>query len=307
MTSLPAAPSVDAPDADTPGANTPVDDVAGATPLAQALPPLVLLHGLFSSPQEFGLIAFTLRSRGVTLHTPVVEGFSAGQSIRSRHWQDWVDAAQRAVDACVPANTPIVIGGLCAGGVLAACLALQGRRAIAGLVMMSPTFDYDGWGLTRWTKWRHPAYLLGLDRFISIEEREPYGIKNEKIRNWVANEMAQRADSAVGPAKLPLWGIHETERMMAHVRRRASELTGRILVMHAREDEICSLDAVQRLMRELGSQDAELVELENSYHMITVDNDRHRVTDELLRFVGVPCKSSNRPIIAANSSREEAA
>jgi carboxylesterase len=302
MTSQPATPSVNAPDADTPD-----NDAVGAAPLAQTLPPLVLLHGLFSSPQEFGLIAFTLRSRGVTLHTPVVEGFSAGQSRRSRHWQEWVEAAQRAVDACVPAETPIVIGGLCAGGVLAACLALQGRRAIAGLVMMSPTFDYDGWGLSRWTKWRHPAYLLGLDRFISIDEREPYGIKNEKIRKWVANEMAQRAESAVGPSKLPLWGIHETERMMAHVRRRAGALSGRILVMHAREDEICSLDAVQRLMRELGSQDAELVELDNSYHMITVDNDRHRVTDELLKFVGVPYQSRKRPAIAANSSREEAA
>jgi carboxylesterase len=282
-----------------------------AAPEPAVVPPLVLLHGLFSTPQEFGLIAFALRTRGVALHTPTIEGFTSGQGKRGRTWQEWVDAAAHAIDACVPHDTPIVLGGLCAGGVIAAHLALESRRPIAGLVMMSPTFDYDGWGLSRWTHWRHAAYMLGLDRFIKIAEREPYGIKNEKIRKWVAAEMAERAESAVGPSMLPLWGIHETERMMADVRKRANELACRTLVLHSREDEICSLDAVERLMGEFTAAQAELVVLENSYHMVTVDNDRHRVTDELLKFVGVPSKKSMQPVAPAGinetSNREEAA
>ena len=98
-----------------------------------------------------------------------------------------------------------VLGGLCSGGLLAAALTLDGRHGVAGLAMLSPTFDYDGWGQTRWRHLRKAGYALGLARWISIPEREPFGVKNPKIRAWVAREMRERASSASGPSTLPLW------------------------------------------------------------------------------------------------------
>jgi carboxylesterase len=115
--------------------------------------------------------------------------------------------------------------------------------------------------------------------------------------------MAQRAQSAVGPARLPLRALREGERMMAEVRARLAELDCPLLVIHAREDEITSLKSVQKLFATLPQQDKELAVLENSYHMVTIDNDRHEVAALLEHFVkrvanglATPITVTGRPV-----------
>lgn len=251
---------------------------------ATARLPLVLLHGLLSTPLEFGLIQAALRARGVPLATPEIQGYTAGNRRSRTSWQAWRDAAAEAVAKAVPAGQRFVLGGLCAGGLLAAALALDGLPGVDGLALLSPTFEYDGWGLSRWARLRKLGYALGLERVIDVPEREPFGIKNEKIRGWVMREMRARAESAAGPASLPLWSIHEVERLSTAVRERLGDLQARTLVLHAREDELSSLATVERGLREMRAIRPQLVVLDDSYHMITIDNDRHRVVSELVAF-----------------------
>ena len=246
-------------------------------------PPLVLLHGLLSTPREFGLIALPLRNRGVELITPHIDGYGLGARGRRSTWRDWLAAASAAIAQAAPSR-PVVLGGLCAGGLLAAALALDAPHAVAGLVLMSATFDFDGWGQTRWRHLRRAGYALGLDRWIRVAERDPFGVKNPKIRAWVAREMRERGGSAAGASTLPLWAIREVDRLKDHVAAGLHRLTPRTLMLHARDDEVCTLASAQRSLRTLAAADKRLVVLDDSYHMITIDNDRGRVADELLRF-----------------------
>lgn len=248
--------------------------------------PVVLLHGLLSTPREFGLISLPLQSRGVPLIIPRIEGYTEADRSQFVSWQAWVDAACRAIREQVGVGQPFVLGGLCSGGMLAAAVAARGEFNVQALVMMSPSFGYDGWARTAWWRWRRLGYALGLDRWISIKESPPYGIKNEKIRKWVERDMHQRATSAAGPATLPLWAIHQSEKLMNHVVKQFPSLTMPAVVIHSRLDEICSLGLVRRVFDTLPSGPNRLVVLENSYHMITIDNDRQQVTAELLQCAG---------------------
>ena len=259
---------------------TPNCDAPGDAP-----PPLVLIHGLFSSPQEFGLINNSFRLAGIEAITLEIDGYTDGHQHGMSRWRDWLTSASAALDAAVPPGRRVILAGLCVGGVLAAALALERKAQTEGLALLSPTFDYDGWGQSRWRHLRHLAYALKLDRFIRVAEREPYGIKNERIRRWVIEELKAKRKSAVGPALLPLWAIHEAEKLMAHVRANIQRIDCRTLVMHAREDELSGLPGVERIVHGLAATDKRLVVLENSYHMITIDNDRARVATELARFV----------------------
>jgi carboxylesterase len=182
-------------------------------------------------------------------------------------------------------NAPVVLAGLCMGAVLATALALDAPTRVAGLVLLSPSFAFDGRGLSASRHLRHLGYWTGLDRFFSMTEREPYGVKNERMRAWIAQELRQRADSAAGPARVPLPAVREGERMLAEVRSRLGELECPILIIHAREDEIASLASVEQVFKRLPQADKELVILEDSYHMITIDNDRRQVIDAIDRFV----------------------
>jgi carboxylesterase len=195
--------------------------------------PVLLFHGLLSSPQEFGLIAHTLRSRGLTHEAVTVPGYTLASDPISPDWRRWRDAAIAVVESRVARDEPVVLGGLCMGGVLAAAAALKSRSRIAGLVLISPTFTYDGWGLSPIRHLRHLGYWTGLDRFFSVAEREPYGIKNPKIRKWVARDLEKRAQSAAGPARVPLRALREGERMMAAVRACLKDLHCPLLMIHA--------------------------------------------------------------------------
>lgn len=272
----------------------------------QPLPTLVLIHGLFSSPLEFALASQVLRSRGVRFDCLEIPGYTLADRTRPSSWRDWVAAASAALDARFGPDEPIVLGGLCDGGAVAAALAAEARpQRVCGVAMLSPTFDYDGWSLSPWRHLRRLGYALGLARWITIREREPFGIKNPKIRKWVVREFEVGDVSAIGPSRLPLWGLRESERLHAHVRPLLRALSMPLLVLHAREDEITSLASVECWTAALGKA-VRLIVLEHSYHMITIDNDRQRVAHELADFVGAP-KNARTTRPAAPASKPEQA
>jgi carboxylesterase len=250
------------------------------------LPTLVLIHGLFSSPMEFTLLSRILRSRGVAFECLEIPGYTSPATRTVSGWRNWIDAADAALDARFAPDEPIVLAGLCVGGMVAAELALRPRsQRVAGLVLMSPTFAYDGWAIGLRQRMRRLAYLLRIDRWITVREHEPFGVRNAKTRQWIMQELAERAASAAGPASLPLRAIRESERLYAHVASRLKGLDVPMLVLHARDDEISSIASVERVLAD-AAVPACLVVLEHSYHMITIDNDRQRVAHELADFVG---------------------
>ena len=275
-----------------------IKNVPGSEPVL----PIVLIHGLLSTPREFGLISLPLQSRGSPLIILNIPGYTEADRSQFKRWSSWVDAACDVIREQFGSNQPFVLGGLCSGGMVAAAVAARGEFNVRSLVMMSPSFGYDGWARTRWWGWRKVAHLLGVDRWISVRESEPYGIKNEKIRKWVERDMHVRATSAAGPSTLPLWAINQSERLMRHVTRQFPQLQMPTVVMHSRLDEICSLSLVKRVFDTLPVGPNRLVVFDNSYHMITIDNDRQQVTAELLRCSGQAGRNALAPVgTAANA------
>ncbi len=248
---------------------------------------LVLFHGLASSPKEFGFLQHPLRRHGVRLVAPEVSGYSASSLDPRARWQDWVDAASRCLDALEAESTePYVLGGLCTGAMLAlAAAAVRPRAGLRGFALLSPLFAYDGWALPWWYALRPIAYAIGLTRLFAMREREPYGLRNERMRALIRQQIDAGETSLVGPGAVPLAVVRESERLSAHVRSLLPRLEHPVQVQHAREDEICRLASVRRAIAGVPTGLMSLHVAENSYHMITADNDRHLVADRLSAFM----------------------
>ena len=267
---------------------------------------LVLFHGLASTPKEFGFLTHPLRRHGVRLQAPQVPGYSAELLADPARWQDWVSAAGRCLDALnAESPEPFVLGGLCTGAMLA--LAVAAQRPLPGLrgfALLSPLFAYDGWALPWWYALRPVAYMTRLTRLFSMSEREPYGLRNERMRQLIRQQMSAGETSLVGPAKVALQVVRESERLSAHVRTLLPELAHPVQVQHARDDEICRLASVRKELASVPTGLLSLHVLENSYHMITADNDRHLVADRLSAFMqGLDaCTLDNMPFARDLSS-----
>jgi len=248
---------------------------------------LVLFHGLASSPREFGFLTHPLRRHGVRLVAPELPGYSAGTLDKGGAWRDWVDAAGRCLDAFeLESPEPYVLGGLCTGAMLAvAAAAARERPALRGLALLSPLFAYDGWALPWWYALRPIAYTTGLTRLFAMREREPYGLRNERMRALIRRQIEAGETSVAGPASVSLSVVRESERLSAHVRTLLPGLVHPVQVQHARDDEICRLASVRRALAGAPRGLLSLHVLENSYHMVTADNDRHLVADRLSDFL----------------------
>jgi carboxylesterase len=248
---------------------------------------LILFHGLASSPKEFGFLTHPLRRNGVRLLAPEVPGYSAALPADGASWQAWVAAASRCLDDLEAESAEsYVLGGLCTGAMLAlAVAARRPRPGMRGFALLSPLFAYDGWALPWWYALRPVAYATGLTRFFSMREREPYGLRNERMRQLIRQQMAAGETSLVGPASVPLAVVRESERLSAHVRTLLPHLAHPVQVQHARDDEICQLSSVRRELSRVPTGLLSLHVAENSHHMITADNDRHLVADRLGAFM----------------------
>ena len=265
------------------------------------LPTLVLIHGLFSTPLEFSLQSRILEARGVPFDYLEVPGYTGPAGGDPIDWHEWVRAAGVALDAKYGVGQPIVLGGLCVGSAIAAALATGPRQQrVMGLAMLSPTFAFDGWSIGRWQRCRGLAYALRFDRWLTVREKEPFGIKNAKTRAWIQQELTERRASAVGPASLPLRGIREAERLYAFVASRIAAIDVPTLILHSREDEIATIASVERVMADARPGNVKLVTLEHSFHMITLDNDRQRVAHEIADFVGADKLVRAAPVTKRN-------
>lgn len=265
------------------GAVTP-DQLDGSNGVA-----VLLLHGLCANPLEMLPLSRTLHRAGYTVRTPLVRGLGVDrQALQSPstwqpgRWQDWLAEAETHLDELAARHTHVAIAGLCIGAVLA--LALAARRPVDSLMLVSPTLYFDGWNVSPWRRLLPLAYLPGLRGRMSFAETAPYGIKNERLRKWMAQAMASEGLSAVGAARLPASSLCEAERLIRHVRPRLNLIDTPTLVMHATEDDVASPRSVHTLQQRLGRQ-PEVVWFSDSYHMLTLDNEREAVCATAQRFL----------------------
>jgi carboxylesterase len=180
----------------------------------------------------------------------------------------------------------LFVAGLSMGALLALKLAADRPEMVDGLGLYGTTFSYDGWTIPWIGKLSFMLPLvvsLGFGRNQKFHECFPYGIKDERIRQRIAGSMLSGDSAAAGLPGNPWPSLAEFYRLSWRVRRMLPDVRTPCLVMHAKEDDVASLRNVQVLVRGVKGP-VETVLLENSYHMITVDQERNLVIERTTRF-----------------------
>ena len=249
---------------------------------------VVLLHGLCSTPDELLSIANGLRGAGYSVHSLAVEGYSFDPSAPGRRaapWQHWIDTIEQRVDALRTGHDRVMLVGISAGAALALATGMRCGTRIDALVLMSTTLRFDGWAIPRRHMLLPLALYTPLGRFWRYRERAPYGVKNERVRNWIERELRHRKVSRAGAAVIGISHLREHDRLIRHVRRGLHQVDcAQVLAIHAEQDEVASVANLDLLKRGLRRPALRTVVVGNSYHMITIDNDRQQVLRETLEF-----------------------
>jgi carboxylesterase len=169
---------------------------------------------------------------------------------------------------------------------LALKLAADRPRDIAGVGVYGATFRYDGWSIPRLARLSFMLPLLkrlGIGRNRSFMEQPPYGIRDERLRAQISAAMLGGDSAAAGLPGNPLYSLAEMHQLAAIVRRQLPQVTAPCLVAHASDDDVASMKNAELVIREV-SAPTELLLLDDSYHMITIDKQRRRLVEHSAAF-----------------------
>lgn len=245
---------------------------------------VLLFHGLASAPAELLFLARGLHRAGYTVRVPVIDGYSYGTPADPRRERGWGDAALAEFDALRSECREVAVGGLCIGAVLALRVAALRGPLVRAVLALSTTLHYDGWA-TPWYRRLLPlaAWVPGAGR-IGVRETEPYGVKDERMRAWIRAQMSTGMSDA-GAAILRVDGLLAARRLMRDVSDRLPDIAAPALVLHAREDDAASTRSAFEVADRVRSAQVQLVLLSDSYHMISIDREKHLVLAQMKDFL----------------------
>jgi len=263
---------------------------------------VLLIHGLTGTPMEMRLLGKGLNRAGFTVHGMQLAGHCGNvEDLLATGWRDWYASVEQAADELRGKVDHLFVGGLSMGALLALKLAVDRPQQIAGVGVYGATFRYDGWSIPPLARLSFMLPLLkrlGIGRERSFMEQPPYGIRDERLRAQVSTAMLGGDSAAAGLPGNPWYSLAEMYGLAADVRRQLSQVSAPCLVAHASEDDVASVKNAELVMRGV-SAPTELLLLEDSYHMITIDKERRTLIDRSAAFFD--------RIVAADSAQRIAA
>jgi carboxylesterase len=251
---------------------------------------VLLIHGLTGSPPEMRFVAKRLNRVGFACSSPVLAGHCRDMdALHASTYEDWIASVHEAIDKFAPEVDELYAAGICVGGQLALLAAHQRPGKIKKVAIYSPMIRYDGWNTPIWWKnlqWMIPfAAHMPILRDLTFPESHPFGLKSDRLRKAVAQNSGDGIEGTL--PEFSLKGLYQNFRLNKALKKALPDMTVPTLLIHAREDDVSSPRNSIRLKAMHGGE-CHIEWLDDSYHMIHVDQERQKVADLTAAFFGVP-------------------
>jgi carboxylesterase len=244
---------------------------------------VLLIHGLGGSPAELAPLARALGDAGHTVCSVQLAGHGSGEAaLAASSAEDWRESALSAHAILSRRCDRVVVAGLSMGALLALDIARLRPKRVHGLVLLAPALRLDGWAMPRLARYAGNLPPRLVPQSFSVAERHPYGIKDERMRALVLAGMQSRHSGTVFAT--PLRALIAFQSIADEMRRHLHEVRQPTLIIHPREDDMASLSNAQEIAAGLVGL-TDLLILDDSYHLVTLDRQRRLVQERVTAFV----------------------
>jgi carboxylesterase len=224
---------------------------------------VLLCHGFTGSPQSMAPWGARLAEAGYTVTCPLLPGHGrTWQEMNRTGWTDWYGEVDQAFTDLASRCRSVFVFGLSMGGTLALRLAERHGSSVAGLVLVNPSV----------TTLRRDAPLLPL--LSRIVPSMP-GISND-IKKPGVTELAYR--------RLPLRAAASLAKLWQAVRGDLERVDQPLLLLRSAVDHVVEPVNAKIILAEVRASDVREVELPDSYHVATLDNDADVIFQSSIDF-----------------------
>jgi carboxylesterase len=225
---------------------------------------VLLPHGFTGSPQGLRPWGEALRDGGHTVLCPLLPGHGT-------HWQDlsgaraadWVAASEAALDDLAGRCRAVVVCSLSFGAALALHLAATRPEQVAGVVTVNAYLYHKDRRL----------WLLPLLKFLAA------------TAPGAGSDLADSAEKELAYERVPLKTFASALGFQRQVRAGMPRVRQPLLCYVSRRDHLVDPGCTTYLAGQVASTDVQVVWLERSYHVATLDYDRQLIFDGSLAFI----------------------
>jgi carboxylesterase len=251
---------------------------------------VLLVHGLTGTPAEMRYIARNLTKKNFSVACPQLAGHcDTVDTLKQSKWQDWYKSIENTFEALKQSHKRVYVSGLSMGALIALKLAENKGQAVNGIGLLSVTFFYDGWNISKFKRQFLLPIVLNspLQHFLSWKEPSPYGIKCERTRALVQAVLENReatASEKVGIFTTPAITIKESTRLIKAAREGLANVVSPTLIVHALEDDMASIKNAYFVADRISSKKVDTFFVDDTYHVLTLDKRKDDISLRMADF-----------------------
>jgi carboxylesterase len=245
---------------------------------------VLLIHSLGGNPMELRFVAQALAREGYTVYCPLLPGLGGGTDVSGLStWRDWYAAGEAALAELKQHCDTVLVGGMSAGSMVSLRLARENADDVQGLLLFAPTLWPNGWTIPWYFHFFKLVQQKWFARLFHFRQRAPYGIKDDRIRNFVFD--SYKSDDRPIEDLFGRGGglVFEFLRLARDVRKGLGSISQTAMIFHPRHDDQSSLSNALLLQKGMAGM-VETVVLDDCYHMVTLDKQRNVVVDRTVDF-----------------------
>ncbi|MDD5505423.1 MAG: alpha/beta hydrolase [Candidatus Omnitrophica bacterium] len=250
-----------------------------------------LIHGLTGTPKEMGSIAQRLHKQGFSVASPLMLNHDKSISCLKRTtWLELYNSVRNEFIKYANDYGNIFVAGLSFGALIGILLAQEFPDKVKALNCFSPTLFYDGWSNPKSRIFLPLVYRTPFKYWLYFKEEYPYGLKNERLRSKVesfykeANLFDYSKVHLYGYPVIPVSCMYQNSLLAKKVISVLKDIHTPIQLLQARDDDVTSPKNSYYVYSHISSREKEIIFLEDSYHIITADQERDKVAEKTVAF-----------------------
>ncbi|SIS38408.1 alpha/beta hydrolase [Salimicrobium flavidum] len=218
---------------------------------------IVVLHGFTGTTQSMRPLAEAYAKEGYTVVCPKLIGHgTTPEDMEQSTAEEWIQSAENAFAWLENRCNRIFVVGLSLGGTLS--LYLAANKNVDGLAVINPA--------------------------VNVPEMVQMAKSELRFVDSIGSDIKKKDVSELTYHKTPVRSLKHLRNLMAKVHEQLSEVKAPMIVFVSEEDHVVPPDNGQTVFDMAFSEEKELVHLENSYHVATLDNDQDLIIERCLEF-----------------------
>jgi len=227
---------------------------------------VLLIHGFTSTTSGMIFLAQQFSEADFHVELPSLPGHgTTWQDLNKTIYKDWIEELQKSLQILKSRTSNIYVCGLSLGGALALRMA-QLNSEISGIILINNA-----------CKFTHPKFwFVPIIRFIISSTPA------------IASDIKNPEEKEIAYDRTPTNGVYQMLRLLKIIRKKLPQTKQPVLIFKSKEDHVIPRVSALYTLKKISSSQKELIWLENSYHVATMDFDKELIAEKSIEFILQP-------------------